>query len=551
MAVMGYRFQYWHAKSSYQPSDYPSLAQIVLKNRSFTAIDRLNYGDYGLEAAFELIVKAIKGGKRIALYADYDVDGTMSCVSWIWFLEAIGYKNFIYYIPDRFKEGYGVNLAAVQYLAKELHADVIITMDTGITANVEAQWCRRHGVEFICTDHHLVQPEKMPDCTILNPKLHPDPMYQQLCGCGITFVLLRKLGQIFNPSPEVWTDILALTGMATICDIVPLNGVNHRLAQHGVSALFKSQRPVLRELLKAAKLEGNEIDERDIGFRLGPRINAVGRLEHAEKVISAFIKNEPAPLIEHMGICNERRKIIQSQIVKEAREQAKNYPNDSILFLGGNWHQGVVGISASKIAEEFWRPVWLFQRASEGDSISKGSARSIPGFDVTHAMGSVKELFVKYGGHTAAGGFSFLQKNENWLRAGLLRYGDEQRLQKPQLWESSIHFDCHLPLALTRLELTDHLSSLRPFGHGFEEPLFCIEVPVRRVNFLKDKHSGEPKHTSVEIPSPLGGSQKIMFFNEVHECFESARSARFLVTASKNFWNNRVSLSLIGQDFEI
>jgi single-stranded-DNA-specific exonuclease len=180
--------------------------------------------------------------QKLALYADYDVDGTMSCVSWIWFFEAIGFKNYIHYIPCRFKEGYGVNLSAIKHLVESERAQVVITMDTGITANEEARWCKEQGVTFICTDHHKVQPEKMPDSLILNPKMHPDAIYQELCGCGITFVLLRKIAQHLTDikiPDHIWTDILALTGMATICDVVPLNGVNHKLARMGVDALKK------------------------------------------------------------------------------------------------------------------------------------------------------------------------------------------------------------------------------------------------------------------------------------------------------------------------
>src|SRR5690606_4635275 len=143
-------------------------------------------------------------------------------------------------IPDRMTEGYGVHLKALQHLVENEHCDMIITMDTGITANAEARYCRENGIIFICTDHHKVQPDKMPDSIILNPKFHPHPDYQELCGCGITFVLLRRLGETFPVSSTVWNDILALVGMATICDVVPLNGVNHRLARLGVEALMRS-----------------------------------------------------------------------------------------------------------------------------------------------------------------------------------------------------------------------------------------------------------------------------------------------------------------------
>ncbi|MBP6217103.1 MAG: DHH family phosphoesterase [Oligoflexales bacterium] len=550
---MGHKYKHWNALSQESPQNFTNLRNIIYANRQFSSVSKLDYGDYGLEAALEAIALAIQSNKRIALYADYDVDGTMSCVSWIWFLRAIGYHNFFHYIPDRFKEGYGVNLPAIQHLVRDRKAELIITMDTGITANEEARWCREQGVLFICTDHHKIQAEKMPDCIILNPKLHPHPDYQELCGCGITFVLLRKLGKIFNPPTAIWTDLLALAGMATLCDVVPLTGVNHKLTQQGVYALTQSQRPVLKKLLRASSLE-QHVDEKDIGFRLGPRINAVGRLDHADKVIDAFIGEDDSAadiLISYMGVCNEKRKLIQAEIVTEAQAQALAYPDDPILFLGSEaWHQGVVGIAASKIAERFWKPVWLFQK-QKGSGIGKGSARSIPGFDVTDAMSSVRELFLKFGGHSAAGGFSFPLENEELLRRKIGEFAGELRAQKPELWDSVISYDCPLPLDLARLELTEELHSLKPFGHRFMEPMFLISSRITSVKFYKDKVTGQNKHTAVEVEGSGGSKHKIMFFNEVHDSLQRGLEADFLVTATQNHWQGQRSLSLLGSDYSL
>ncbi len=545
---MGVRFKHWQARSSAKPSHYAGLVELIHSNRQFTAIPQLAYGDYGLEKIIATLRSAIANNKRIALYADYDVDGTMSCVSWIWFLKSIGFHNFVHYIPNRFSEGYGVNLKAVQYLVSQQKAEVIITMDTGITANMEAEWCRHHGVDFICTDHHVIQLEKMPDCLILNPKMHPDPLYQELCGCGITFVLLRQLGKFFSPPASLWQDILALTGMATICDVVPLNGVNHKLAQFGVQALLTSKRPVLQELLRAASLGGSELDEKDIGFRLGPRINAVGRLEHADKVVRAFIEEDPRELVEFMHVCNEKRKTIQAKIVEEARVAARQYADDGILFLGGQWHQGVVGIAASKIAEEFWKPVWLFNRL-EGRCV--GSARSIANFNVTEAMVKAGAYFEKFGGHHAAGGFSFHPDNEGAIRETLLAYADEQRALYPERWESTIAYDCALSLDLVDLALCEHLQGLRPFGNSFAEPVFCLEVAIENSVFYNDQKTGQAKHTAVHFKDGRRRSQKIMFFNQVHRELAAGVQARILVTANKNVWRGNTSLSLQGCDFAL
>jgi single-stranded-DNA-specific exonuclease len=542
----GKRYKHWISQSTQTPSSFPDVASIVRKSRGFEAVDKLDYGDHGLHAVLDAISEAIESNKRIALYADYDVDGTMSCVSWIWFLESIGYKNFVHYIPCRFKEGYGVNLSAIKHLVETERADLIITMDTGITANTEATWCKERGVTFICTDHHKIQPEKMPDCLILNPKTHPNSMYQELCGCGITFVLLRKLAQHFpqlSTQAPVWTDILALTGMATICDVVPLNGVNHKLAKYGVDALMRSRRPVLEKLRAAASVD--DADEKDIGFKLGPRINAVGRLEHADLVVKAFIDEDPAPLIAFMGTANERRRQIQSGIINEAREAASQHQDNHILFLGGDWHPGVVGIAASKITEENWRPTWLFQRK---DGLCKGSARSIKGFDVTDAMTSCKELFLKFGGHAAAGGFTFEEKNENEIRDRLNAYAEAQRLKNPAIWESKIAYDCELPEHLINLKIMNLMDELKPFGHAFEEPKFRLNVPVKRVNYFYDKVTGKAKHTCI-IADVGGQEQKILFFNDVVKEITPGVPHSFIVSFDRNTFRGVTSLSIMGHDW--
>lgn len=541
---MGRRFQHWVPRSQQIPASVADLQKIVFANRAFEPIGKLAFGDHGLEKAIEVLTDAIRNKKRIALYADYDVDGTMSCVSWVWYLTAIGHTNFIPYIPCRFKEGYGVNLSAIKHLVEEEKAEIILTMDTGITANTEAAYCKEKGVTFICTDHHKIQPEKMPDSIIVNPKLHPDPVYQELCGCGVTFVLLRRLAETFPVPMELWTDLLALTGMATICDIVPLNSVNHSLAKKGVEALLRTKRPILQELRKAASV-GSHLDEKDVGFRLGPRINAVGRLGHAETVVKAFLEDKPQELVSYMESCNDERRKIQARIVAQARKVVDSMDVGPVLFLGGEWHPGVVGIAASKIAETYWRPTWLFEKK---DGICKGSARSIPGFDVTDAMSSASKLFLKFGGHRAAGGFTFEEKNEDALREALTEYAMKQRELRPDLWESRVEYDCGLPLDLARMDLAESLQQLRPYGHGFDTPQFVISGTIDEIRHYNDKKTGEKKHSAVFVSHDGSPAQKIMFFNDVIQIPEGD-AAQFLVQVEKDHFRGIPQLKLMGVDY--
>ncbi len=544
---MGKKYRHWQPLAEGVPRDFAALRHMLHSNRNFAPVASLQYGDHGLAAALDTVRRALHTHKKIALYADYDVDGTMSCTSWIWFLRAIGYHNFMHYIPCRFKEGYGVNLAAIKHLVQDCGAQLIITMDTGITANVEAAWCAEQGVEFICTDHHLVQAEKMPNCVILNPKQHPDSMYQELCGAGITFVLLRALARHFPVPQALWTDLLALTGMATICDLVPLNAVNHKLAKMGIQALTRSQRPILRALLSACR-STYDLDESDVGFRLGPRINAVGRLDHADAVIKAFSEEDPTVLIAHMDSCNAERKEIQRAIVKHAQRTAAKQQGAPLLFIGGDFHPGVLGIAAGRIAEDFWCPTFLF---NDRDPLCKGSARAIAGFDVTAAMHSARQLLTKFGGHRAAGGFSFARAQRTALHAALLAYAEEQRTAQPALWESRIDFDCQLPKELCTLRLLDQLADMKPFGMGFAEPKFVVQGEIIATQFYRDRNTGEPAHTAVNIRGHNARSTKVIFFHEVHTELQQATDASFVVTASANKFRNVPTLDFIGRDFSL
>jgi len=534
-----YKYKHWYQLSKKQPSSLKELKEIIYKNRSFSEMKTLFYGNHGLYEVCELLKTALDKQKKIALYADYDVDGTMSCVSWIWFLESINYKNYLYYIPCRLKEGYGVHLNSIKHLIHDQKAEIIITMDTGITANIEAAYCRKHGVEFICTDHHVIQADKMPDSVILNPKIHPDKIYQELCGAGITFVLLRQLAKNYPVPNNLWQDLLAITAMATICDVVPLNSVNHHLAKIGIDALFKSQRPILKNLREAAHLQ-TQMSEEDIGFRLGPRINAVGRLEHAEIVIKAFISGKPAKLIEHMTECNDRRKQIQQDIFKQADQLAQNEVQNPILFLGGNWHRGVLGIAASKIAEKYWRPTWLFNREA---STFYGSARSIPNFDVTAAMESCKEHFVKYGGHQAAGGFHFLSSSEKVLKKALINYAKAELSKNQKIWDTQVSYDCILSGSMINFDLVRLLESLKPFGRGFEEPTFLLSAQYI------DKHIYKDQHTACFLLDNDANKYKVMFFNHILPLAPDNQKLEVLLKVRQSSYRNRPQVNIIGVDY--
>jgi single-stranded-DNA-specific exonuclease len=268
-------------------------------------------------------------------------------------------------------------------------------------------------------------------------------------------------------------------------------------------------------------------------------------------VVQAFIGEHPDPLIRFMEECNERRRHLQEGIIAQAQAQAVQYKDCPILFLGGDWHPGVVGIAASKLAEEFWRPVWLFQRQ---ELRCKGSARSIPGFDVTGAMQVAHAHFVAFGGHKAAAGFTFETSQEELIRRALIEHAQQIKETADHLWQSALRFDCLLPLELAHLELAQMLDELKPFGCAFEEPKFCIEADIAHAQYYNDKSSGQPKHTAVSlsgVPYAKGAASKVLFFNAVYPSLLEAKRARFVVTASRSTFKGQTSLSLFGSDFAV
>jgi single-stranded-DNA-specific exonuclease len=311
----------------------------------------------------------------------------------------------------------------------------------------------------------------------------------------------------------------------------------------GIDALMRSKRPILVKLRSATQMNFN--DEKDVGFKLGPRINAVGRLQHADIVINAFLNEDPSDLIAVMNTANERRRVIQGQIIDEARQLAAAASDSPVIFLGGSWHPGVVGIAASKIAELYWKPTWLFERKN---GVCKGSARSIRGFDVTAAMLSCSDLFTKCGGHAAAGGFSFDEKNEDLIKEALTHYALSERQKNPMIWESVLSYDCSLPPHLLTLEILNTLETLKPFGHNFEEPKFKVTGTISRLHYYNDKQTGEKKHTCAYVR--VGElEQKILFFNDVLSNLKENKSYSFVVSLSRNTFRGLTTLSINGHDW--
>ena len=560
---MGLKYDIWNRNTDGRAcSSYDEVISIVKRNRNFKPHQKLVYDDSSLQNATSLVADCILANKKIALYSDYDVDGVMSCASWIWFFKAISYTNYTYYIPDRFQEGYGVNRKAIEDLVKNQGVELVISMDTGITARDEVELCKSLGAQFVCTDHHSVQEDMLPDCDIVNPKLYHDDYYRDLCGCGISFIFLRKLSITLlsktndNKQYELtnleWKDILALVGIATVCDIVPLNGANHSIVKLGLAALSSSRRDILVKLKEICGMDHDHLDEKDVGFTIGPRINAVGRVDRVSNIMSAFISEDYTKIentIEYMNKCNSRRKHIQDGIFNEVKNIALSSKDEDFLFVGGSsWHHGVVGIVASKIVNDFFKPTFVYCEDESG--VCTGSVRSIPGINVVDAFGSIKDLLIKYGGHSSAGGFSFKKENKELICDRLKKYFSGLKSKSPNLWQTSIDVDCSLHFGVIDTRMVDKINELKPFGFGFREPVFEVAGTVGRVEYYNDKKTGKQKHTVIFLRNSYGFTVKLLFFNEIIQVNEYS-DIKALVTLGSDIYKGTRSVNLYGVDIEI
>src|SRR5690349_15092792 len=366
--------------------------------------DPLLLGD--MAVAVERIRAAIAAGKRICVHGDYDVDGICATVLAVLVLRELG-AAVDWHLPSRFDEGYGVSGATLERLAEE-GCGLVLTVDCGITAVDEVRRARELGLEVIVTDHHRPGDE-LPECPLVatRPSDYPFP---ELCGTGVAY----KLGQaLLGADSEVLRRHLDLVGLATIADVVPLLGENRSLVIAGLRALARTQKPGLQALMKVAHVDPAAVDTGQIGFRLAPRINAAGRLGHPRAALELLLTDdaeEARRLADRLEELNRDRQAVEDRIVRAAVAQVEEWHDAkrrrrAFVLWGQDWHEGVIGIVASRLVERYNRPVVLIAGT---DGLWKGSGRSIPAFDLHGALGACSRHLERFGGHRAAAGLSIL-----------------------------------------------------------------------------------------------------------------------------------------------
>src|SRR5947209_17772521 len=380
--------------------------------RAFLAGERPPHDPFllgDMQLACERIRAAVAGGRRICVHGDYDVDGISATALAVLLLRELG-ADVDWHLPSRFEEGYGVNRETLGRLADE-GCGLVLTVDCGITAAEEVAEAQARGLEVIVTDHHRPA-ETLPACPIVatRPSEYPFP---ELCGTAVVF----KLGQaLFGVDSEIPKRHLALVALATIADVVPLVDENRALAIAGLRTLARPQKPGLQALMRAAGVDPATVDAGACGFRLGPRINAAGRLGHPRAGLELLLTDdadEARRLANELEELNRERQAVEARIFREAAQQVESWPAEkrerrAYVVAGEDWHEGVIGIVASRLVERFNRPVVLIA-GSDGDW--KGSGRSIASFDLHGGLGACSELLERWGGHRAAAGLSIQPEN--------------------------------------------------------------------------------------------------------------------------------------------
>jgi single-stranded-DNA-specific exonuclease len=543
-------------KAGYRIEEVPAIVTQVLAGRGFTEKEARDFlfcryemsaDPYllsGMEDAVRTIVESIDKKEKIAIYGDYDVDGITGTAILVRYFRAVGVETE-YYIPSREGEGYGLNQEAVRKLAKE-GVKLIITTDCGTSAEEEIGLCHELGLKIVITDHHEPRDLKEKPEALVNPKTQPGEPFTDLAGAGVAFYLVRALmprfKDAFGAGQEKW--LLDLAALGTICDIVPLKYDNRIIAKYGLLVMAKGRNLGLRTLARVAGFEVASVDGYKVGFLLGPRLNAAGRLEHAVESLRLLItedEKEATEIALKLNRLNEERQALTEKIVTEAREAIGGMDNNKKIYLlsGKNWPAGVVGIAASRLVEEYGRPVLIMEDTGE---FLKGSARSIKGFDITKALSQCRDCLKQYGGHAAAAGFT-LKKDHFLLLDEKLVSISEKEITTTDLVPEIIT-EAEIDAEELTSKLARSLSLLEPFGPENPKPLFVLkDLVVQNAQLV-----GNPKIHLKLTCVKKGRNISAIGFNYGEDCdLKPGDNISTVVSVEENEWQGqkRVDLHLI------
>ena len=447
------------AKRFFRPQLSDLINPFLMKDMDI-AVDRLN--------------DAMGRKERILVYGDYDVDGCTAVALVYKFLQQF-YSNIDYYIPDRYDEGYGVSKKGIDF-AQETGVKLIIILDCGIKAIKEIEYAKSLGIDFIICDHHVPDDVMPPAVAILNPKRPDDPFpFKHLCGCGVGFKFMQAFAKNNNIPFSRLIPLLDLCAVSIAADIVPVVDENRILAFHGLKLLNTNPSIGLKAIIDICSLNGRELGMSDIVFKIGPRINASGRMENGKESVDLLVERDyghALHMAKHINEYNEQRKDIDKQMTEEANNIVSRLESQrhqsSIVLYDENWKKGVIGIVASRLTEIYFRPTVVLTR--DGD-FATGSARSVTGFDVYSAIKSCRDMLVNFGGHTYAAGLTLRWDDIQKFRKRFQEYVDEHI--QPEQTEAMLNIDAEIDFRDITKKMHSDLKRFAPFGPCNTKPLFC------------------------------------------------------------------------------
>ncbi|MDJ0660898.1 MAG: single-stranded-DNA-specific exonuclease RecJ [Crocosphaera sp.] len=524
--------------------DSPKLAQVYITPDVESLPDPLDeFPD--LFPSIELLKEAIETGEKIAICGDYDADGMTSTSLLLRAFNHLGGDAY-YEIPSRMKDGYGINERIVEKFAEE-GVGVILTVDNGIAAYDPIKLAVELGLTVIITDHHDL-PEKLPPAdAILNPKLLPlQSPYRGLAGVGVAYILAVTLAEKFNKREEIIDALLELFTLGTIADLAPLVGVNRRWLKKGLKQLPNSQLAGIQALMQVAGVseEQKQLKPDDIGFKLGPRINAVGRIGDPQTAIELLTTDDPGMALERAMQCeqiNGKRKTLCEEIEKEAihliRTTPIDYKKDRVLVvINYKWHHGVIGIVASRLVERYGVPVFIGTYEEDDTSKIRGSARGIEEFNIFEALVYCDNLLGKYGGHKAAGGFGLKAENLTAFKEKLSEFA--HRLLDPSHLKPLVKIDGQADFQQLNAQLYQHIDSLQPWGIANAFPVFWTP----NVKILEQRTVGK-NHLKLVLGQEDGQEMKAIAWR-FGSYFPLPKRLDIAYKLTENHWNGNVNIEL-------
>ena len=451
-----------------------------------------------MDVAVERLNGAMVRREKIMVYGDYDVDGCTAVALVYRFLRQF-YAEVEYYIPDRYDEGYGVSRKGVDYAA-ERGVKLIIVLDCGIKAIEEIAYAKELGIDFIICDHHVPDEEMPQAAAILNPKREDDTYpFKHLCGCGVGFKFMQAFAKSNGISFSRLIPLLDFCAVSIAADIVPVTGENRILAYHGLKQLNQNPNIGLKAIIDICGLNGRTLSMSDIVFKIGPRINASGRMENGRESVNLLVEKDFAVAFDkakHINEYNEQRKDIDKQMTEEANlivgRLESQQKHSSIVLYDENWKKGVIGIVASRLTEIYVRPTVVLTRDGE---LATGSARSVAGFDIYAAIKSCRDLLLNFGGHTYAAGLTLRWDDVKEFRDRFQAYVEEHIL--PEHTEAALNIDAVIDLKDITKKMHSELKKFGPFGPGNTKPMFAT---MNVYDFGTSKVVGrEQEHIKLEL----------------------------------------------------